>query len=345
MHFFLGSSYSPVPNVGDTVDIHATTLAVYNGTEQVTAADGVVVHPGDGDVSDLVQDLSSGIPPSEEMESEVVTITGATVTSIAAGAVTISYGTATGVQLYPDMLRDLCVNATLNIRGVVTAWSPSSVYQVRTFKPTDITNVNTMACGGFTCQTIAEVRASAATDVDIHLCDVTVTYVQPRGFYVQDVQTGPGLLFRMGSTEIPFLAPSSHLHARIRRLNSFNGNTAVESFEYTVHAGNGDVSDLVQDLSEGIPPSEDLESELVKVTGATVTAITATEDPDLTDVTISYGTASGVTMRVTSLQSLCVGATLNVLAVVTEWSPDSRHQIQAFALADFSCIVVTGCTP
>ena len=339
MYFYLGLDYSPVPNPGDTVGIHATTLAPYNGTEEVTAADGVVVHPGDGDVSDLIQDLSSGITPSEELESEIVTITGATVTSIAGGTATISYGTATGVELHPRMLGDLCVNATLDIRGVVIQWSPRGVHQIQTFKPTDITNLNTIACAAFTCQTIADVRAAATTDVDIRLCDVSITYVQPYGFYTQEVRTGPGLFFFMGTTWVPNVAPGDLLDARIRRLDSYNGNTQVASFEYNIYSGDGDVSDLVQDLSEGLPPSEDLESELVKVTGATVTAITDT------DLTISYGTASDVSMGVTSPGSLCVGATFDVLAVVTEWSPDTLHRIQSFAVADLSNIVDTACTP
>jgi hypothetical protein len=102
-----------------------------------------------------------------------------------------------------------------------------------------------------------------------------------------------------------------------------------------VHASGYPVEPLVQDLTSGIPPGEDLESELVRVRGAVV------ETLDGRDATIRYGTATGVAVRFEDVPSLCVGAAFDILAVVTDW--DGTHQIQTWRLADLTNVDTTPC--
>jgi hypothetical protein len=42
----------------------------------------------------------------------------------------------------------MCVGATFNLVGVVTEWSPDSIYRIETMVAADITALNTDACGG-----------------------------------------------------------------------------------------------------------------------------------------------------------------------------------------------------
>jgi len=77
------------------------------------------------------------------------------------------------------------------------------------------------------------------------------------------------------------------------------------------------------------------ESELVRVESGTVTAITGR------DLTISYGSITGASMRVDDASIFCVNATFGVLAVITEW--DGTHRVNSFDNADFHDIDTSAC--
>jgi hypothetical protein len=191
---------------------------------------------------------------------------------------------------------------------------------------------------GAGCNSIAEVRAAADGDVDLMLCNVTVTYVAYSGYFVQDAQTGPAIQIYEGGTWTPDVTVGDEISMHVTRLTTFHGSKEVNLHDAViVHSSGNDVSLLEQDLSAGTPPSEDLEAELVRVIHATVTSISGQ------DLLISYGTAADVAMRVEDSSILCVGATFSVLAVVTEWSDDSIHRIQSFANTDFYEIDTSGC--
>jgi hypothetical protein len=175
--------------------------------------------------------------------------------------------------------------------------------------------------------------------VDIRLCDVTVTYVYPQGFFVQAAQAGPAMAFYMGNAWTPNVQVGQTISVNVFDLGNFGGTLQVEASGTPQVVGSAAVADLVQDISAGTLPSEDLESELVKVTGATVTAAAGS------NVTISYGTATGVLLRVPGLGELCVGATFDVQAPVTEWVTDSIFRIQAYNMADIANVVTTACSP
>jgi len=189
------------------------------------------------------------------------------------------------------------------------------------------------------CHSIAQVRAAADGTVDYTLCRVLVTYVMYAGYFVQSGPTGPAIQIYEGNTWTPDRAVGDELTLRVTGLTSYKGQKEVNAHDTpTVHSTGASVTSLVQDLSAGTLPGEDLESELVKVAGAAVTAIADK------DVTVSYGTATGVTLRVASSTALCVGATFNLLGVVTEWSDSSIHRLQSFADADFSSINTIPCS-
>lgn len=91
----------------------------------------------------------------------------------------------------------------------------------------------------------------------------------------------------------------------------------------------------IQDLSSGTAPVANMESELVRVTGGTVTALAGD------NLTVTYGTATGVALRVADPSPFCVGATFDVVAPVTDW--DGAWRIESFRAADFTRVDNTAC--
>jgi len=186
--------------------------------------------------------------------------------------------------------------------------------------------------------TIADVRAAADGAIDIMLCNVFVTYVFEDGYFIQVEATGPGIEVYEGTSWTPDVAVGDEINMHATNVTSYNGTKEIDAHDAVVQVSTGnDVTTLIQALSTlDVSPSEDLESELVSVIGATVTGIAGR------NVTIDYASQTGVTMRVADTSILCVGATFDVLAVVTEFN--TAHQVESFSSADFSNIDTSACS-
>lgn len=145
---FEGSEWAPDVAVGDEISMHVTSLTTYHGVKEIDGHDPVTVLTTGNDISGLVQDLSSGVTPSEELESEIVRITGAAVADIDGRYLTISYATASGVNLTPIDSGALCLGATFSILAVVSEWEDDSIHFIRSFEGGDFYDVNTSMCTG-----------------------------------------------------------------------------------------------------------------------------------------------------------------------------------------------------
>ena len=187
--------------------------------------------------------------------------------------------------------------------------------------------------------TIADLRteATGATDkaVNLEVCDVVVTYVTGNGYFIQKDATGPAIQIYEGNQWTADVAVGDVIDMRVTEVTSFNGQEEVSGHEaVVVKSQASDISGLIQALT--VAPSEDYESELVKITGGTIVTL------NNNDGTISYGTATDVVLRAQSTAGLCVGATFDLLAPVSEFQ--AAHRIQSFALTDFTNIDTTACS-
>ena len=186
--------------------------------------------------------------------------------------------------------------------------------------------------------TIADLRteATGATDkaVNLEVCDVVVTYVTNNGYFIQKDATGPAIQVYEGGQWTADVAVGDVIDMRVTEVTNFNGQEEVSGHEAVVVKSQGfDVSTLVQALT--VPPSEDYESEMVKITEGAIVTLNGN------DGTINYGTATDVVLRAQSTAGLCVGATFDLLAPVSQFQ--TAHRIQSFAIADFSNIDTSGC--
>ncbi len=190
------------------------------------------------------------------------------------------------------------------------------------------------------CNTIAEVRTAATgadnlvLDTPLLLCNVLVTYVGSASYFVQQDAAGPAIQVYEGFEWEPDVDLGDEINLNVTGVTSYNGNEEVNAHDdVEVLSHDNDVASIIQDLSAGTAPSEDLEAELVRVNGGTVTAMA-----DARSLTVDYGTATDVSLRVSADTAICVGGTFDVLGVVTEWEPDGLHRIESMVSADFSRI-------
>jgi hypothetical protein len=125
--------------------MHATSVASFNGTKEIDAHDAVVPVSSGNDVTGLIQALTTlDVAPSEDLEGELVSVIGGTVTAIAGRNVTIDYASQTGVTMRVADASILCVGATFDVLAVVTEFN--TTHQVESFSSDDITNINTTEC-------------------------------------------------------------------------------------------------------------------------------------------------------------------------------------------------------
>jgi len=141
--------------LGDEVSLHVTELHEYNGNQEITAHDAVVVIRSGVELAPLTQALTAD-GPSEETEAELVTVAGVTITAIDDQNLTVDYGTVTGAIVRVADASALCVGGTFNVRGVVTQWSPDSLHRVQSFDSSDITGLS--GCGSAS-STLGEITA------------------------------------------------------------------------------------------------------------------------------------------------------------------------------------------
>ncbi len=189
------------------------------------------------------------------------------------------------------------------------------------------------------CDTIADVRAAADGAADLNLCSSLVTYAYDSGYFLQADPTGPAIYVYEGTGWVADVAVGDEVTLHITELGDYNGVKEITAHDPVQVLSSGNpVTPLIQDLSAGTTPlSEDLESELVSVSGITLTAI------DGQDLTVSYGAATDVSMRIgtgTAL-SFCVGATFDFLGVVTEFN--TLYQLRSYMDSDFTNFDTTNC--
>ncbi|MDF1564740.1 MAG: lamin tail domain-containing protein [Deltaproteobacteria bacterium] len=192
-----------------------------------------------------------------------------------------------------------------------------------------------------TCVGIGAVRAAATgvanATVSLQLCPALVTYVSDQGYALQVGTTGPAISVYEGFGWVPDVQVGDEIRMHVTQVSDYHGLQEITLHDpvQLLSSGNA-VNTLRQNLSAGIVPSEGLESELVRVDGITVTAISGL------DLTVSYGTATGVVFRADSTTTLgfCVGATFDFRGLATEYDV---HRLQSFADTDISAFDASSC--
>lgn len=163
----------------------------------------------------------------------------------------------------------------------------------------DATGVPIGDGGAGSCVSIAAVRGMSG-DVSVSLCDVTVTYVHPEGFFVQAAQVGPAV--HVPEAAAPTVAVGDVITLPVRRVGSLAGNVQVEAHgAIEVSSHGADVSLLRQDLSAGTPPGEELESEIVRVANAFHDGF----DGPFANFNMAYGSAPDVPFCRGAYENLC----------------------------------------
>jgi hypothetical protein len=161
--------------------------------------------------------------------------------------------------------------------------------------------------------------------VDVTLEGVTVTYAFNNGYFLQDdtaaieVYVGP---------DWPYPAPAegSVIDLHVTEYGSYANQQEVVVSDPPVVVGAADPTLLAIDISGGFLPGEESESFYIHGTGLKVT------DIDGKDVTVAYGTAAAVILRVDTSAALCIGATFDLLdGVVTQYW--DIHRLQVFDAA------------
>lgn len=188
--------------------------------------------------------------------------------------------------------------------------------------------------------TIAELRAMADGPVNALLEDVYVTYVRTKGFYVQSIPTGPAIYYYTNTVDPVTLGivAGNKIDLHVTELGSYNGLREIVAAAVDANDGGSyPVDGMAQDLSAGagIPPGEDHESELVKLTGVTVMSGGGN------DFTIRYGTGP-TEAAFYSYIGTCVGATLDIVRAVVEENNGS-YTIKNFYQDDLTNVDPSGC--
>ena len=161
--------------------------------------------------------------------------------------------------------------------------------------------------------------------VDVTLADATVTYLFEAGYFLQDA-TGAIEVYvgDQWGYDPPTVSDVIDLH--VTEYGSFANHQEVTASDPPLVIGQGDAFGLATDISTGTVPSESIESFLVTATALEVVAV------DDLNVTVAYGTAQDITLRVDDSAGLCAGAVVDIAAaVVTHWW--DMHRLQVFNAA------------
>ena len=185
---------------------------------------------------------------------------------------------------------------------------------------------------------VANLKSCKEGPVDVTLKGVTVTYIFAEGYFLQDASGGMEVY--LGDEEWPYVAPAIgdviDLHATEFANYFFQQEITVS--DAPVVTGTADVEAMKNDISAGTLPSEELESTILKGTGFAITVL------DGKNLTVSYGTAVDVAMRVSTPELFCEGATFDLLSgTVAQYK--EIHQLRSFNAEDFANIDTVGCQP
>jgi hypothetical protein len=181
--------------------------------------------------------------------------------------------------------------------------------------------------------TITELRGMAPGAIDRTLRDVYVTYVREVGYTVQKDAAGPAIYVYTNAA--PGVSVGNMVTIGVTEVDDYNGLAEITGSS-VVSNDNGtyDVdANLSQDISTGAGTalSEDLESELVNLTGVSVI-----EGCGGRNWTVEYGTGP-VTAELYAYDStgICAGVTLDInRAVVSEFN--AAYDISMYYETDFS---------
>jgi hypothetical protein len=137
----------PAPTEGDVLNIRVSQWASYQGHQEIIASEPPVL-VGQQSLDEYALDISSGVLPSEALESRLVSLTGAKVReAVNSKTYLVDYGTAEAVNIYVSGLsEDLCTNATFDVERAVFI-QYIDVHEIKVyFAGFDVTNINTDDC-------------------------------------------------------------------------------------------------------------------------------------------------------------------------------------------------------
>jgi hypothetical protein len=192
--------------------------------------------------------------------------------------------------------------------------------------------------------TIADLRAAADGAVGPFVLEgVYVTYVRFIGYYIQAEAAGPAI-FVYTDDVTPTVTVGNRIDLVVTAVGSYHGSKQITGATITHNDGGSyDVlANLAQTLSTdaGIAPSEEYESELVRVTGLHVVS------GGSPNFVATYGTAP-ITVNYYSFEgtelALCPGAVLDTVGIVDE--SDGTYTLRSYYATDASNVVLTGCFP
>lgn len=363
--------------IGNKISLLVTRIQLHYGIAEISQSSVITNDQGSYDVANNLRQMLSGgagTAPSADIESELVGLTNATIVSGSGHNWVVSYGSGdvTGnLYTYQTTTPALCVGAVFDLNSAIGS-QYSGNYQIATYYAADFGTVNTSGCqaadagpgdsatgtdatvfydaapqdaSGVPTTTIADLRAAAtATPTEVHyrLEDIYVTYTRGAGYYVQTVQSGPAL-FVYASPNMHGVARGNKISMLVNNIVEFFG--VIETTNASVFANDHGSYDVANNLRQmlstdtGTAPSEDLESELVGLTGATIVSGSGSH------WFVSYGTTP-VTAQLYAYASpspaLCHGAIFDLdYGVGSEYS--SVHEIASYWATDFSNIVTTAC--
>ena len=172
--------------------------------------------------------------------------------------------------------------------------------------------------------------------VDVMLTNVLVTYVFGKGFFVQD---DSGAMEVYLGEVFPFEAPKAGdvVNLHVTEYGSFKNQTEVTAADTIEKVEFDDVEAAKLDISGGTVPSVELIHRIVKGTGFTATKVEGQS------ITVNYGTAEGVLLRINGDLDVCVGAVFDASACIIQHYYEAPH-IHCFdGPADLANFNNTGC--
>ena len=191
----------------------------------------------------------------------------------------------------------------------------------------------------FSIASLREAEDEVVMDPAMPMCPAYVTYITDRGFFLQTDPEGPAIYSfeGWGWNDDNLLALGDYITMPVVEVESYFSQKQIKVHAAIEILGSGNsLAGLIQDLSSGILPSEELECELIHLTGATITLI------DGSDLTIAYGTATNVNLYVDNLPlTLCIGATFDFLGLAADF--DGVHNLRSYDAGDFSHINTDNC--
>ena len=230
----------------------------------------------------------------------------------------------TGVDTTPDV-RDTGVDTTPDVRDTGVDTTPDTAVDTDT---------------GPSCTPVSEVRDVLGL-TDLTMCEVVVTYVFDDGFFVQDIVDTTAAI--MVYEETSWTNPDGIAVGDVIQLDVYETIDYFGTAEITDHSPidiverGRDVTSLIRNLSAGVLPDESIESHVARINGAVVTSFADR------NIYVRYGAADNLLIRTNEALGLCVGARFDIIAPVTEWTPEFGHRLYAYDASDVYNIDLSPC--